>query len=65
MLQRGVAQGLERLLWEQDVGGSIPLTPIFYLIKRSGLTGICQQEKLAEIRNLFSLNTVRKISAIK
>ena len=39
MLQRGVAQGLERLLWEQDVGGSIPLTPIFYLIKRSELIG--------------------------
>ena len=30
-IRRGVAQlGLERLLWEQEVGGSNPLTPTIY-----------------------------------
>ena len=34
---RGVAQlGLERLLWEQEVGGSNPLTPTSIFILKSG-----------------------------
>ena len=37
--RRGVAQGLERLLWEQDVAGSIPVTPIFLLIREIGKSG--------------------------
>ena len=32
-LFRGVAQLVARLLWEQDVGGSSPFTPIFLLSK--------------------------------
>ena len=41
-LFRGVAQLVARLLWEQDVGGSSPFTPIFLLSKNRNAGGFSE-----------------------
>ena len=55
MMFRGVAQlGLARLLWEQEVGGSNPLTPTILSRPQKGY-GERFSPRLAEIKNLLYL----------